>query len=82
MKLPPHIIKSVQWFEHYSEEGSSTWGDRFVLHFRQWWKGDKTIWIDGVFAHKDIPSGRHLFRRSSSAEELLAQLKEQCKDQA
>ena len=82
MKLPPHILNSVKWFEYYSEPGVHTWGDRFVLHFCQWWKPNKTIWMEGIFHHFDEASKRHMYASSNEAKELYIQLKEHCKDQA
>lgn len=76
MKLPPHLLEQVKWFENYREAGDDTFGDRFVLHFKQWWKPRQTLWIDGSFTRSDGPS--KLYRRSDEATELLAQLKEHC----
>lgn len=80
MKLPSHIITQVKWFEHYREPTFDSFGDRFVLHFKQWWKPSKTIIIEGVFTKQE--GNNQLFRQRSDAVELLAQLKAQCPDQA
>lgn len=81
MKLPPHILKAVEWFEYSSNEGNPPYS-QFVLHFKGWWRLSKTIYIEAVFNRHDVESDRDVYRLSPEAVELLAQLKEQCKDQA
>lgn len=80
MKLPSHILKQVEWFENYREPTSHTYGDRFVIHFKPWWKPRMTIIIEGVFT--GMKDGQKLFTQHPSATELLNQLKVQCPDQA
>lgn len=81
MKLPSHILRQVKWFEHYREPTYHTYADRFVLHFKPWWKPRKTIIIEGVYA-RTTEDGYRLFSQHPEAAELLVQLKTQCPDQA
>jgi hypothetical protein len=87
MKLPTHIIQSVKWFEHsFGYDMSRVFlspRDRFVLHFKQWWKPRKVMWFDAVTVQRpNMPAGTLMSVSSHDALELLAQLKAQCKDQA
>lgn len=81
MKLPSHILRQVKWFEHYREPTYHSYGDRFVLHFKRWWKPRKTIVIEGLYEKADEHKQR-FFSQHPEATELLAQLKAQCPDQA
>ena len=80
MQLPEHILNQVYWYEHYRQITPSgySYGDKFVLHYKQWWKWRETIWFEGTWSRSE--SGRHFYDSCSEAKELLEQLKRYFKD--
>ena len=86
MKLPKHILEQIDWFEHYFQPlDNETHRDRemwhrFVLHFKPWWKPSKTLRVRGN--PSGVVEGVMRWSHGNAGDELLAQLKAQCPDQA
>ncbi len=78
MKLPPHILSQVSWFEHSTERDHYQGGfnNVFVLHFKQWWKPRKTIRIAAQYGRTE--NDRVIYDYTQGARDLLAQLNAHC----
>lgn len=75
MKLTSYILDKISWYEYrsYSTDYGTKYYDAITLHFKSWWRRDKTLDIMRISKH-DKDSTLVTYYESPEYTELKRQL--------
>jgi len=76
MILPKKLFEKIEFFEHSIDQscGPVEVSDKFILHFRDWWRRKKVIKINRIIEHYNADDGSFVHRSTPGAADLYNQL--------